>query len=93
MSLSCEQNAGQYHKIRTGNKFFGSVESFKRFETNYQSEISFKKNINFKIYRTMILSVVLCGRDTWSVILREERGLRVFGNSVLRRKFGHKGKR
>jgi len=41
----------------------------------------------------MILPVVLCGRDTWSVILREERGLRVFENRVLRRKFGHKGKR
>jgi len=43
MSLSCEQNAGQYHKIRTGNKSFGSVESFKRFGTNHELEIAFKK--------------------------------------------------
>jgi hypothetical protein len=31
-----------------------------------------------KIYRTIILPVVLYGRETWSLTLREERGLRVF---------------
>jgi len=42
------------------------------------------KNIKIKIYRTIILHVVLYGCETWSLILREERRLRVFGNRVLR---------
>jgi hypothetical protein len=41
-------------------------------------------------YRTIILSVVLCGCETWSLILREEQRLRVFENRVLRRIFGRK---
>ena len=35
--------------------------------------------------------VVLCGCETWSLILREERRLRVFENRVLRTVFGPKG--
>jgi hypothetical protein len=37
-----------------------------------------------------ILPVVLYGCETWSLILREERRLRVFENRVLRRVFGPK---
>ena len=48
------------------------------------------KNINIKIYRTVILCVVLCGCETWSVTLREKRRLRVFENRVLRGIFGPK---
>jgi len=40
------------------------------------------------IYRTIILTVVLYGRETWSLTRREERKLRVFENMVLRRIFG-----
>jgi len=47
------------------------------------------KNLKIKIYRSMILPVVLYGGETWSLILREERRLRVFENRVLRRIFGH----
>jgi hypothetical protein len=36
------------------------------------------------------LPVVLYGCETWSLTLREERGLRVFENRVLRRIFGPK---
>jgi len=36
------------------------------------------ENIKIKIHRTIILFVVLCGCETWSLILREERRLRVF---------------
>jgi len=36
------------------------------------------------------LPVVLYGCGTWSLILREERRLRVFENRVLRRIFGPK---
>ena len=46
------------------------------------------KNFKFKIYRTIILPVVLYGCETWSLTLREERKLRVFKNMVLRRIFG-----
>jgi len=43
-----------------------------------------------KIYRTIILPVVLYGCETWSFTLREEHRLRVFENRVLRRIFGPK---
>ena len=43
-----------------------------------------------KIYRTIILTVVFYGCETWSLTLREERRLRVFENRVLRRIFGPK---
>jgi len=45
------------------------------------------KNLKIKIYRTIILPI-LCGCDTLSLALREERKLRVFENMVLRRIFG-----
>jgi len=43
-----------------------------------------------KTYRILILSVVLCGCETWSLTLREERGQMVFENRVLRRIFASK---
>jgi hypothetical protein len=46
------------------------------------------KNLKIKIYKTVILPVVLYGCETWSLSLREEHRLRVFENSVLRRIFG-----
>ena len=46
------------------------------------------KYLKIKIYRTIILPVVLYGCETWSLKLREERKLRVFENMVLRRIFG-----
>ena len=51
---------------------------------------SLSKNININIYRTIILPVVLCGCETWSIMSREERRLRVFENRVLRSIFGPK---
>jgi hypothetical protein len=48
------------------------------------------KNLKIKIYRTIILPVVLYGCENWSLTLREERKLRVYENRVLRRVFGHK---
>jgi hypothetical protein len=36
------------------------------------------KNLKIKIYKTIILPVVLYGCETWSVTVREERRLRVF---------------
>jgi hypothetical protein len=48
------------------------------------------RSLKIKIYRTIILPVVLYGCETWSLTLREERRLRVSENRVLRRVFGHK---
>ena len=48
------------------------------------------KNIKMKIYRTIILPVVLYGCETWLLTLREERRLSVFENRVLSRIFGPK---
>ena len=55
---------------------------------NLLSSRLLSKNLNIKIYRTIILPVVLYGCETWSLTLREERKLRVFENRVLRRIFG-----
>jgi hypothetical protein len=46
---------------------------------------------SLRIYKTVILPVVLYGCETWSLTLREEHRLRVFENWVLRRIFGRKG--
>jgi hypothetical protein len=48
------------------------------------------KNLKIKIYRTIILPVVLYGCEAWSLTWREESRLRMFENRVLRRLFGPK---
>ena len=48
------------------------------------------KNLEVKIYRTIILPFVLYGCETWSLTPREECRIRVFDSSVLRRIFGPK---
>jgi len=52
--------------------------------------VCYPKILKIKIYRTIIIPVVLYGCETWSFIFREERRLRVFENRVLRRIFGPK---
>ena len=49
--------------------------------------IIISKELKIKIYRSIILPVVLYGCEAWSLILREEKKLRVFENMVLRRIF------
>ena len=44
-----------------------------------------------ELHRTTISPVVLYGRETWSLTLREERRLRVFENRVLWRILGLEG--
>jgi hypothetical protein len=46
--------------------------------------------VKIKIYKTIILPVVLYGCETSSLTLREVYRLRVFENGVLRRMFGPK---
>jgi hypothetical protein len=46
--------------------------------------------VKVRIYKTIILPVVLYGCETWSLTVREEHKLRVFENKVLGRIFGPK---
>jgi hypothetical protein len=55
---------------------------------NLLSSRLLSRNLKVKIYRTIILPIVLYRCETWSLTLREERRLRVFENRVLRRLFG-----
>ena len=55
---------------------------------NLLSSNLLSRNLKIKIYRNIILPVVLYGCETWSLTLREKRRLRVFENRVLRRVFG-----
>jgi hypothetical protein len=48
------------------------------------------KNLKIRIYKTIILPVVLYGCKTWSPTLREEHILGLYENRVLRRIFGPK---
>jgi len=57
---------------------------------NLVSSSLLSESIKIKIYSTVILPVVLYVCNTWSLMLRQERGLRVSGNRFLRRIFGLK---
>ena len=57
---------------------------------NLLSSRLLSKNLKIKIYRTIILPVVLYVCETWSLTLREERRLRVFESRVLRIVLGPK---
>jgi hypothetical protein len=48
------------------------------------------RNVKVKIYKTIILPIILYGYEIWSLVLREKYRLRVFENMVLRRNFGPK---
>ena len=52
--------------------------------------LCYPKRLKIKIYRTIILLVILYGCETWSLTLKEERRPEVFENRVLRRIFGPK---
>jgi hypothetical protein len=45
------------------------------------------KNIRIDMYKNIILPVVLCGCETWSLTLREKSSLRLFENRVPRKVF------
>jgi hypothetical protein len=70
-------------RLKLGNACYHLVQ-------NLLSSRLLSKNLKIKIYRTVILPVLLYGCETWSLTLREERRLRVFENRVLRRVFGPK---
>jgi hypothetical protein len=70
-------------RLNSGNASYYSVQSL-------SSSRLLSRNVKVKIYKTIILPVVLYGCETWSLTLREEHKLRVFENRVLRRIFGQK---
>jgi len=70
-------------RLRSGNACYHSVQ-------NLLSSRLLSKNLKIKIYKPIILPVVLYGCETWSLTLIEERKLRVFENMLLRRIFGPK---
>jgi hypothetical protein len=49
---------------------------------NLVSSCLISKNLKIKMYKTVILPVVLYGCETWSLTLEEEHRLKVFENSV-----------
>jgi len=64
-------------RLKSGNACYHSVQ-------NLVSCSLLSKNLKIKIYRTIILPVVVCGCETWLLPFREELRLRVFENRVLR---------
>jgi len=68
-------------RLRPGNACYHSVQKL-------LSSRLLSKNLKIKIYRTIVLPVVLYRCETWSLTLQQERKLRVFENIVLRRIFG-----
>ena len=67
-------------RLSSGNACYHLVQ-------NLLSSRLLSKYLKIKIYRIIILPIVLCGCETWSLTLREERKLRVFENKLLRRIF------
>jgi hypothetical protein len=71
-------------RLNSGTACYHSVQSLLSFHL-------WSRNLKVKIYKTIILPVVLYGCEIWSLTLREEHGLKVFQNRVPRRIFGRKG--
>ena len=70
-------------RLNSGNSCYHSVK-------NLLSSSLLAKNLKIKIYRAIILFVFLYGCKTWSLKLREEHSLKLFGNRVARIIFGPK---
>jgi hypothetical protein len=58
-------------RLSSGNACYHSVQ-------NLLSSRLLSKNQKMRIYKTIILPVILYGCETWSLTLREEHRLRVF---------------
>jgi hypothetical protein len=71
----------RFNRLKSGIACYHSVE-------NLVSSSLLSKSIKIKIYRILILLVVLYGCETWSLPLGKERRLRVYENRLLRKIFG-----
>jgi hypothetical protein len=67
-------------RLNSGNACYHSVQ-------NLLSSRLLSKNVKVRVYKTVILHVVLHGYEKWSRTVREEHKLRVSENRVLRRIF------
>ena len=70
-------------RLKSQNACYHSVQNLLSFSV-------LSNNLNNKIDKTVILPVVLCECETWSLTLRKERRLRVSENRMLRRMLGLK---
>jgi hypothetical protein len=70
-------------RLNSGNTCYRSGQ-------NLLSSRLLPKNLKIRIYKIIVLPVVLHGCETWSLTLREEHRLRVLENRMLRRIFGPK---
>ncbi|KAJ4449201.1 hypothetical protein ANN_00598, partial [Periplaneta americana] len=80
LQANLEKTAEIKRSINMRNACCYSVE--KLFLSNILS-----KKLKVRIHKTVALSVVMYGCETWTLILREEQRLRVLENKVLRRLF------
>jgi hypothetical protein len=71
-------------RLKPGNAFYHAVK-------NLLSSSLLFRNLKSMIYRTIIVSLVFYGCETWSLRLGLEYRLSTFENRVLRRIFGAKG--
>jgi hypothetical protein len=67
-------------RLNSGNACYHSIK-------NLFPSHCFSRHLKIKIYITIMLPAVLDGCETWSLIRKEERRLRMFENRVLRRIF------
>jgi hypothetical protein len=70
-------------RLNSGNACYYSVR-------NLLSSRLLSKYVKVRIYKTIILPVVLYGYETWTLTVKKEHKLRVFENRVLRIIFGPK---
>jgi hypothetical protein len=70
-------------RLNSGNAYYRSVQ-------NLLPSHLVSKNVKLLMYKTITLPMFLYGCKTGCLTLREEHGLRVFENRVLRRIFGPK---
>jgi cell division protein FtsL len=68
-------------RLKSGNTCFHPMQ-------NLLSSRLLSKILKIKIYKTVILPVVLYVCETWSLVLREDHRLRLLENMVLRKIFG-----
>jgi hypothetical protein len=86
------KNVSQFKYLRTTVTNQNLIqEEFKGEFNSVQNLLSSRlllRDLKIKIYKNIIVSVVLCACETLFLTLREEHRLRVFENRVLRRIFG-----
>ena len=80
------ERVGQFRYVGTDLMNQNSIHE--KIKSSLKSSSLLSTEIKIKMYRTIMLPVLLHGCETWSLALREECRPRVFENKVLRREFG-----